>query len=186
MFNVCNDGIICFVSGTATRFTQDSIRISFFIRSINVCCILSVVSWCLFDRLATTSESWISLSCQLMCSRSPMTFTFWFCVCITLLVLSFFSFSFIWYGRQRLYRHCFQIPTALWLNFSSFYAVFFLLSSAFVAISLTSCVGAVFVLYCAFKRKLHPTCQKNHTKNIQRSSKPKGIGTIQASISSLS
>lgn len=25
-------------------------RISFFIRSINVCCILSVVSWCMFDR----------------------------------------------------------------------------------------------------------------------------------------
>lgn len=37
------------------------------------------------------------------------------------------------------------------------------------------------VLYCAFKRKLHPTCQKNHTnKKQRRSSKPKGIGTIQA------
>lgn len=54
----------------ATRFTQNATNILFFIRSINVCCILSVASWCMFNRRNNTGVVHIVYTCHLMCSRS--------------------------------------------------------------------------------------------------------------------
>lgn len=103
---------------------------------INVCCVLSGRKFGACLTVATAPKSCISFSCQLMCSRSPMTFTFGFSVCITRLPFFFLSLS-LTYSLLHSFEFdtadhvctgtVFQIPSALWLNFSTFIFIFTLI-----------------------------------------------------------
>lgn len=82
-----------------------------------------------------TFKSCISLSCQLICSRFPMTFTIWIFLCITRRFFFFAVFSFLSVGfdigRRRLYRH-------FDLIFTLFLSSFLLLAALSYSISRTS------------------------------------------------